>query len=202
MNKISSLDELHEHYGEPPEGSLRKVTPSLTPAYRQLLEASPFCLVATSGPEGLDCSPRGDSPGFVSVLSEKTLALPDRRGNNRLDTLRNIVRNGQIAMLFLIPGVSETLRINGNAWLTDDKALRARLAHEGKMPATIIIVDIAEVYFQCARAVTRSGLWDVDAQVDRQSLPSAGQLTRSAWDSFDAETYDAALAERQAKTLY
>ena len=202
MHTVNSIDELESLYGTPGHTSLAKVSPKLTPAYQQILQASPFCAVATTGPEGLDCSPRGDASGFIHVLDERTLALPDRRGNNRLDTLRNIVRSGEIALLCLIPGVNETLRINGTAFVTTDPGLLAQLAVKRKLPTSAIIVNIREVYFQCARALVRSGLWLPEAQVERTSLPSAGQMTKSALPDFDAATYDAELPARQRDTLY
>ena len=128
------------------------------------------------------------------------MVILDRRGNNRLDTLRNIVADSHIAALFLLPGCNETLRLNGRAWLSTDGELRTRFAVDGKEPVTVIVIEIAEVYFQCARALMRSDLWNV--RVDRASLPSAGEMTKSAWDAFDAESYDAALPARQRATLY
>jgi len=199
---IDSITALEALYGQPGGAALDKVTPWLTPAYQKLLEASPFCVVTTEGPEGLDASPRGDRPGFVKVLDRDTLALPDRRGNNRLDTLRNIVQTSRIALLFLIPGVNETLRINGRASVSTNAELRALLAVEGKQPVSVILIKTEAVYFQCARALIRSRLWHPDAQVERHSLPSTGQLIKAAKADFDADAYDNALAGRQADTLY
>ena len=199
---VTDIDALTAIYGEPAEASLRKVTDRLTAEYAAMIEAAPFCAVATSGDTGLDCSPRGDDGQVAIVLSPDTIAMPDRRGNNRLDTLRNLVTDPRCALLFLIPGVNETLRINGTACVTTDPALRARFAFEEKEPATIILVKIEEVYFQCARALIRSRLWDSEKKVTRATLPSAGQMVRAAFDAFDAETYDAALPQRQKDTLY
>lgn len=200
---VDSIEELEALYGTPPEGSLLKEISHLTAEYRRWLEAAPFFALATIGPEGMDCSPRGDAGAAVTIVDDRTLHVADRRGNNRLDSLRNIVRDGRIAMLFLLPGVTECLRVNGSARLTADPELRSRYAVDGKEPATVIVVTIETVYFQCARAVKRSRLWDPDARVDPATVPTAGQMTRGARaPDFDAESYDAALAERQARTLW
>jgi uncharacterized protein len=199
---ITSIADLEALYGEASPASLRKEMPRLTPAYRQMVEAAPFCAVATSGPGGLDCSPRGDRPGFVHVLDDSTVAIPDRRGNNRLDTLRNIVADPRIALLFMIPGVNETLRINGRATLTTSPELLNRFVIESKPPNLVIVVAIDTVYFQFARALVRSSLWDPAARVDRDSVPTAGQMLKSADSAFDGDTYDVGLRERQKATLY
>lgn len=200
---IASLAELEMLYGDVNPNSLRKETDHLTHEYRRMLDASPFCAVATSGPGGLDCSPRGDPSGFVRVLDTRTVAFADRRGNNRLDTLRNLIVDPRIALLFLVPGANETLRINGRAMLTREPALIKSFAMDGKLPVCVVVVAIDVVYFQCARALLRSRLWDVSRHVvDRTSLPTAGEMSRSADATFDAETYDAALPARQAATLY
>lgn len=204
---IETVEQLEALYNQPAATSLNKVTDYLTPEYQQLVEASPFCLVASHGPEGLDCSPRGDLKSCVKVLNEKTVAIPDWRGNNRLDTLRNIVRTGNIALCMLIPGLEETLRINGAAKLSTDPDLLQQLAHSPqdqtpKLPITVIIIDIHQVYFQCARALKRSDLWNSERHVQRSELPTAGQMIRSAQKDFDAKAYDKALPERHSKTLY
>jgi uncharacterized protein len=199
---ITTIAELEALYGEVNPNSLRKEVPQLTAAYRQMLEAAPFCAVATSGPGGLDCSPRGDGPGFVHVIDPQTIAIPDRRGNNRLDTLRNLVADPRIALLFMIPGVTETLRINGRAIISTAPELIEQLVVQGQAPKTVIVVTISSVYFQCARALVRARLWDPAAQVDRAKLPTAGQMSKAADATFDAAAYDAALPERQRTTLY
>jgi len=159
--------------------------------------------LASVGAQGLDCSPRGDANSqLFRVLNESTLAIPDRRGNNRLDTLRNIVADPRVALLFLIPGISEALRINGQASITTDPALIDSFAISDRKPATVILVEINAVYFQCARALMRSKLWDPSSHVESSDVPTAGQMTRSADPDFDAESYDAELAERQKSTLY
>ena len=199
---ITSIVDLAALYGEASPASLRKETPRLTLAYRQMVEAAPFCAIATSGPGGLDCSPRGDGPGFVHVLDDKTVAMPDRRGNNRLDTLRNIVGDPRIALLFMIPGVNETLRINGRATLTTSPELLSRFVVDNKPPNLVIVVVIDTVYFQCARALVRASLWDPAARANRNSVPTAGQMLKSAGSAFDGDTYDVGLHERQKATLY
>lgn len=203
FNRVSSIEALTALYGETTPASLRKEVTRLTAPYRKWIEASPFLAIATSGPGGLDCSPRGDREGrLFAVLDETTIAIPDRRGNNRLDTLRNLMVDPRVALLFLVPGIAECVRINGRAIVTDDPILRGRFTVEGKLPTTVIVVTIAAVYFQCARAIMRSSLWDPAIQIPPGTLPSAGEMTRSGDPAFDAETYDAALRPRQKSTLY
>lgn len=203
MTDVTTLDELAALYGAVNPNSLRKEVPQLTSAYRSWMERSPFVAIATSGPGGLDCSPRGDPAGqLIRVLDEQTIALPDRRGNNRLDTLRNIVADPRVALLFLVPGVNETLRVNGRARLTTDMTLREPFAVAGKLPVTVIVVSIEAVYFQCARALMRSSLWDVTKHIARGDVPTAGEMSKSADETFDAATYDAELLPRQKASLY
>lgn len=197
---ITTIAELETLYAAPASASLSKVADHLTPEYARLLEASPFVALATVGPDGADCSPRGDRGQVAFALDDRTVAIPDRRGNNRIDTLRNIVADPRVGCLFLIPGCNECLRINGRARLSRDPALIERFTVDGKPPVTVIVVEIEAVYFQCARALIRSNLWNV--HIDRATLPKAGELIRSADASFEAEPYDAGLAERQATTLY
>ncbi len=200
---VTDLADLEALYGEVNPNSLAKETPLLTPAYRTWIEAAPFLVLATAGPGGLDCSPRGDTRGQLFVIQDDaTLLLPDRRGNNRLDSLRNIVADPRVAMLFLNPGIDETLRVNGRAMISTDPALKDRFAVDGKLPQTVLVISIAAVYFQCARALIRSRLWDPDARWDKSRVPTAGGMTRAATPSFDAASYDAALPARQRATLY
>jgi uncharacterized protein len=205
---VTTVAQLETIYGQPVIGSILKELLVINDAYRALIEASPFCVLATAGPEGLDASPRGDLRGLIRVVDERTLLMPDRRGNQRIDSLRNVVRDPRVALLFLIPGVGETLRVNGRGQLTTDPALRASFAVDGKEPNTVLRITVEAIYFQCARAITRSQLWNPAHHVDRQSLPSTGTLTVAArdfkgrTDEFDAAAYDAALAERQKATLY
>src|SRR6201985_2688612 len=153
MSVISTIEELEAIYGCPGEASMVKVADRITPSYRVLIERSPFAALATSGPEGLDCSPRGDLPGFVRVHDDKTLMMPDRRGNNRVDSLRNIVRDPRAALLFLIPGSGSTLRVNGHAHVSADVALCHSFIMDGKAPRTVVVMTVEEIYFQCARAI-------------------------------------------------
>ncbi len=200
---VHSPAQLTALYGQPSEAALRKESTTLTAPYRALLEASPFLVLATSGPGGLDASPRGDPAPAVVVQDDRTLLLADRRGNHRLDSLRNIVADPRVALLCLIPGTSETLRINGHARLSTDPALLARLAVNGKPPATVVVISIALVFFQCARALLRSQLWVPASWPDRNTLPTAGQmLTAATGGSFDGAAYDAALPARQRDSLY
>src|SRR6266478_5309699 len=160
MSIIATIRDLEAIYGQPNEASTVKVANRMTPQYRVLIDKSPFAALATCGPEGLDCSPRGDLPGFARIHDEKTLMMPDRRGNNRVDSLRNIVRDPRVALLFLIPGSGSTLRINGRALVSADPDLLASFKVEGKTPRTVVVMTVDEIYFQCARAIVRSDLWN------------------------------------------
>jgi hypothetical protein len=200
---ITTVSELEALYGEINQGSLLKETDRVVPEYRAFIEAAPFVALATRGPEGLDCSPRGDGPGFVRVQDEKTLLLPDRRGNNRIDSLRNIVRDPGVALLFLIPGIGETLRVNGRATISVDPDLLEGFSVDGKAPKSVIAIAVEAVYFQCARAILRSQLWNPDKHVARASLPSAGQMLAALTkNQLGGDAYDKALPERQRTTLY
>ncbi len=200
---ITTLEQLEQTYDAPVPISITKEIESLSPGYRAFVEKAPFVIVATSGQEGLDCSPRGDAPGFVRVLDSKTLLLPDRRGNNRVDALRNIIEDPRIALLFLIPGVGETLRVNGRAEIVVDEELCASFAIQGKLPRSVLVIQIEKVYFQCPKALVRSKLWSADAQVDRKELPSPGQmLSEICENDFNAQEYDAAYPERVKQTMY
>lgn len=187
----------------PGETSLAKVADHVHPLYRPYIEAAPFCVLATLGPHGLDTSPRGDAPGFVHIADERTLLLPDRRGNQRIDSLRNLVHDARCALLFLIPGVGETLRVNGRARISAHPALCAQFAVQDKVPASVLVVSVASVYFQCARAIKRSRLWEAAAQVERSAVPSPGTVLQAlSRDGIDGAAYDAALQPRQQATLY
>ena len=202
-NAVTSVEALEALYGTVNRNSLDKETTSLTPEYRRWIESAPFFAIASAGPGGLDCSPRGDVPGqLFRILDDRTLAVPDRRGNNRLDTLRNILSDPRVALLFVIPGINETLRINGRATITTDPELIEGFAIGDKRPATVLLIHIDGVYFQCARALARAKLWDPQAQVGADMVPTAGQMTKGAKPDFDAESYDAALPARQRETLY
>ena len=202
IETIADLEQLYPN--KPAEASIRKETPVINDEYRKLIEACPFLAIASIGGTngGMDCSPRGDGPGSIRILDENTVVFADRRGNNRLDTLRNIVADPRVALLFLIPGWHECLRINGRATISTDPDLLAGFEVKGKLPVTAVVVQIDTMYFQCARAIKRAGLWEETAKVDPKTLPTAGRLVQSAMDEFDGATYDAGLQERQAKTMY
>lgn len=198
---VTTIEQLEGLSGPVAEASIRKEVPFVHPHYRALIEASPFAILATSGPGGLDASPRGDAPGFVAVLDEKTLLLPERRGNNRIDSLRNILTDPRVALLFLIPGVGETLRVNGKAVITTEPALLERFAVAGKPARCVIVVHVETVFFQCARALQRSRLWQPETW--GASVPSAGTILAALTESrIDGEKYDRELPARQSATLY
>ncbi len=200
---IRDEDTLNALYGEISPGAILKEVDYIHPHYRTMIEASPFLVLATSGPEGLDTSPRGDPPGFVHVIDERTLLIPDRRGNNRADSLRNIIRDPRVALLFLIPGVGETLRVNGTAVISTDPALIGRFPFRGTLPRSVIVVTAERVYFQCPKALVRSELWNPEKLIDRKSLPSTGtimaDITKGALGGAE---YDKAYPERLKATIY
>jgi PPOX class probable FMN-dependent enzyme len=203
MSIIATTEQLEAIYGETGDASMVKVADRVTPLYRVLIEKSPFAALATSGPEGLDCSPRGDLPGFVRIHDEKTLMMPDRRGNNRVDSLRNIVRDPRIALLFLIPGSGSTLRVNGRAEVSAAPDLLASFKIDGKAPRTVIVMTVDEIYFQCARAIVRSDLWNPDKRVDPRSLPTPGQILASmSGDKVGGESYDREWPERARNSMW
>jgi uncharacterized protein len=203
MTRIATIEQLEAIYGFPNDASTVKVADRVTPPYRILIETSPFAALATIGPEGIDCSPRGDLPGFVRIHDEKTLMMPDRRGNNRVDSLRNIVRDPRVALLFLIPGSGTTLRVNGSAYLSIDPDLLASFKMEGKAPRSVMVMTVDEIYFQCARAIVRADLWNPDKRVDPVTLPTPGQILASmSDDKVGGETYDRQWPERARQTMW
>jgi uncharacterized protein len=203
MATVTTVEELEAIYGVPGEASTVKEVARVTPHYRALIDASPFAILATSGPEGLDCSPRGDAQGFVRVHDETTLMLPDRRGNNRVDSLRNVVRDPRVALLFLIPGSGTTLRVNGRAHLTTDAEVLESFEVEGKLPRTVLVLKVESVYFQCARAIVRSDLWNPAKHVDPASLPTAGEILAALSENrVGGEEYDRAWPARAKSTLW
>ena len=203
MARIETVEQLEALYGPVGEASVAKVADRVTPEYRRIIEASPFLALATAGPEGLDCSPRGDRPGFVRVRDEQTLLLPDRRGNNRVDSLRNIVRDPRVAMMFLVPGSGNALRLNGRAHLDTDPALLGAFAVDGKAPRSVMVVEVVELYFQCARAIVRAGLWDPARHVDPRTLPTPGDiLAAMSAGRVGGRAYDDAWAGRAAATMW
>ena len=200
-HRIERLDQLEALFGEAGEASLKKEIDHVHGHYRALIEASPFAVLSTCGPGGLDASPRGDPPGFVVVDGERTLLIPERRGNNRIDSLRNLIVDPRIALLFLIPGHGETLRVNGRGRISVEPSLLERFVVQGKPPKCVIVMDVERVYFQCARAIQRSRLWE-PATGDR-ALPSPGSILAALTDdAFDGATYDRDLPARQRDTLY
>lgn len=204
MHEITTVEALEALYRpQPAPASTVKVTDHITPHYAALIEASPFVALATVGPEGLDCSPRGDLPGFVRIANPRTLILPDRRGNNRIDSLRNAVRDPRVALLFLIPGSGTTFRVNGRAVLSVDPDLLESFAVDGKAPRTVMVVTVVEAYFQCARAIVRSGLWKPESQVAPKSLPTPGAMLAAVTaGEVGGETYDREWPDRAAKTMW
>jgi PPOX class probable FMN-dependent enzyme len=200
---VTSVEALETLYGQPNGASTVKEVDYLTPEYAALIAASPFATLATVGPEGLDCSPRGDRPGFVRIVDDRTLMLPDRRGNNRVDSLRNIVRDPRVALLFLIPGSGTTLRVNGRAVVSIDPDLLASFAVDDKAPRSVMVMTIETVFFQCARAVVRSALWDPKSRVDPDTLPTAGRMLAGLSAGAEGgQAYDDEWSERARKTLW
>jgi PPOX class probable FMN-dependent enzyme len=198
---VTTLDQLAEIYDPPRELVLKKVIPQLEPKAVAFIAASPFAILATVGPHGAHATPRGDAPGFIEPLDEHTLALPDRRGNNRLDALRDIVANPAVAVLFLVPGAGEALRVNGTARITADPALRERFTVQGKVPATVVLVTVREVYMQCAKAISRSKLWGERARPG--TVPSMGELISAHTGGLvDPKAYDAEAPQRILDTMY
>ena len=203
MTIVKSIEHLAQIYGVPAEASIAKEIPYISPEYRRLIEASPFYAMATAGPEGLDCSPRGDLTDGIRIADDRTLHLPDRRGNNRIDSLRNIVRDPRIGLLFLIPGSATTLRINGKAEISVEPALLESFAVEGKPPRSVIIVHIDTVYFQCARAVMRAELWNPARFHDAKALPSPGDILASLTESrVGGAEYDRQWPERAKNSMW
>lgn len=200
---VTDLAALEALYGTPAAASIKKEIDYLHPHYQAFVKAAPFVALATQGPDGLDVSPRGDPAGFVHLHDDRTLLLPDRRGNNRIDSLRNIVHDPRVALLFLIPGVGETLRVNGRAVITTDPVLLARFAVAGKLPLSVLVVHVEKVFFQCSRAVLRARLWDPAVQIARTALPSTGTILQDLSQAeIDGKAYDAALPGRVKATMY
>jgi len=204
VEKITSIDDLEALYGPAVERALWKEIDHINDHYRQFIEASPFVIIATLGEFGLDCSPRGDPPGFVKVVDSKTLYIPDRRGNNRLDSLRNIVSNRQISLLFMIPGVGETIRISGTAEIIVDSKLCQSFTEGGKAASSILSVSVTKAYFQCQKAIARSKLWP--PSIERPGVPTAGQMSQhfaaQQGQVFDGDSYDKNYPQHIKNTLY
>ena len=200
MHYVETIEALEALYGTPAGASVRKVIHRLMPLHRDWIMRSRYCVVSTIGPNGTDGSPRGDDGPVVTELDDQTLALPDWRGNNRLDTLRNIVEDGRISLMFMVPGSNTVMRINGRAKLSANPALRARFERQGKLPATVIVIRIGEIYTQCARATMRAGLWNRDDSAD---LPTVGQMLAEASNGDEGgAVYDVEWPARAAQTLW
>jgi uncharacterized protein len=200
---ITSVAALEALFGPVGDASLRKQVATIPPVYRAMIEASPFAVLSTVGPGGLDASPRGDPPGFVHVRDEHTLLMPERRGNNRIDSLRNILADPRVGLLFLIPGVGETLRVNGRARISVEPELLARFVVQGQPPKCVLEIAVDEAYFQCARAIVRSNLWAPVAADATRPVPSPGAMLAALTDEeVGGASYDAGLQERQRASLY
>ncbi|MEP2641853.1 MSMEG_1061 family FMN-dependent PPOX-type flavoprotein [Roseobacter sp.] len=198
---IDNIDALRAHYGTPGAASLRKVAHSLTPLYRKWILSAQFCVLSTVGPEGTDGSPRGDACPVVQEIGPGTLAMPDWRGNSRLDSLENIVRDPRVSLMFFVSGSNTVVRVNGRAWVTADAPMRARFAKDTRRPATVIVIEIAEIYTQCARALTRADLWTTSPVA--QDLPTVGEILAEVSDGEEGGApYDAAWGARAAKTMW
>jgi PPOX class probable FMN-dependent enzyme len=202
MPLLKTLDALHAHYGTPGEASLIKESSGLTPAYRKIVEAARFCALSTSGPEGLDCSPRGDDGAVVRVQDACTLLLPDWHGNNRIDSLRNIVRDPRVSLMFMVPGWNNVLRLNGEAVLSVAPDLLASFEKDGRQPRCVIVITTGSVYFQCARAIMRADLWNPLRQVGKEDLPTPGQIMQEIKDGFDGSAYDRDWPQRAEKSMW
>ena len=193
MQTLTSIEQLEEIYGAPVPQSLTKVATRLTPLYRDWIGASKFLVLSTIGAEGTDASPRGDDGPVVHIADERTLWLPDWRGNNRIDSLRNIVRDPRVSLMFMVPGCNNAVRVNGTAFLTADESARSAFERKNILPATVAVITIQELYFQCAKALMRSRLWDTETE--RPAVPTAGQFLKEQEETFEAEAYDAGYAE-------
>jgi PPOX class probable FMN-dependent enzyme len=199
---IATLDELAALYDAPNARVVAKEIDHVDAAGRAFIAAAPFLILATCTRDGADCSPKGDQPGFVAVLDDKTLLIPDRRGNNRIDGLRNIVENPQVALIFMIPGVDETYRVNGRARISADPALRRRFAVNGKEPTTVIVVTVDQAFPHCPKALVRSGLWKAGARPRPAGVPTIGTFAAARDKTLDAAAYDADYAKRVPNELY
>lgn len=200
---ITTVEQLETLYGTPSGPAVAKEVERLTSGYRAMIEAAPFAVIATVGPEGVDCSPKGDPAGFIRVVDDATLAIPDRPGNNRLDGMRNVLRDPRISILFLIPGIGETLRVIGRASISVDPELVASFAMNGKLPRSVMVVRVERVFFHCSKAIVRSKLWDEATKIARTKLPSTGTIIAEvSGGTLGGEDYDRAAPERIQKMLY
>ena len=199
---VRDLATLRSIYGEPAGAAVSKQVDHLHPHYQALIKASPFCVLATVG-DTVEITPRGDAPGFVEIQDAHTLLLPDRRGNNRIDNLRNIVMDPRVTLLFLIPGVGETLRVIGRAAISVDPALLARYVVNNQLPKSVLVVTVESCFFQCAKALMRSKLWDPTGQIERTALPSNGRILEDITKGeFDGKAHDKVSYQRLLDTIY
>ena len=206
MQQITSIEQLESLYGKPVERALWKEIDYLSPHYQQFIAASPFLILATYGEKGIDCSPRGDPPGFVRVVDSQTLYIPDRKGNNRLDSLRNIIANPLVGLIFIIPNVGETIRVSGRAQILVDEKLCQSFAMRGKPASSVLSIQVDKAYFQCQKALARSELWDAANYIERNQLPSAGEMAQyfsaARGKEFNGAEYDKNYPEHMQKTIY
>ena len=206
MKKIKSIEELEAVYGPAVDRAKWKEIDHINKHYRQFIERSPFLILATYGANGIDCSPRGDPAGFVRVVSSRCLQLPDRRGNNRLDSMRNILTNPQVGLIFLIPGIGETIRVSGKAEILVEDELCDSFSINGKSASSVISISVDKAYFQCQKAIVRSQLWSSSEQLNRSELPSTGEMIKEfalMYDAdFDAKHYDDSYSENMKNTIY
>ncbi|OYU49619.1 MAG: hypothetical protein CFE31_04470 [Rhizobiales bacterium PAR1] len=201
-SEITTVEQLEALYSPVNPTAILKEIDHIIPEYAKFIERAPFVVISTSGPDGLDCSPRGDPAGFVRIQDDKTLLIPDRKGNNRVDTLHNILQDPRIALLFMIPGIGNTMRVNGRAKLSIDKTLCESFAMRSNPASSVIVVTVESIYPQCPKALVRSRLWDQTAQVPRSALPSTGEMMKAIDPAFDAVTYEAEYPARIEKTIY
>ncbi len=202
MNEITNPKDVRALYGEPSDLVQKKVLNRLDGHCQHFIRLSPFVVIASCDDSGADATPRGDAPGFVAILDDRRLLIPDRRGNNRIDTLLNVARNPQIGLLFLVPGINETLRVNGTGRITTDQALLEPLAVQGKVPTSALEVEVREAFFHCGKAMIRSRLWQEDAKVERKSFPSLGRIVADQIAGIDVEAAEKNLEEAYRSRLY
>ncbi len=200
---LGTVAELRDHYGEPSSRAASKILDRLDKHCRAIIARSPFLVLGTAAGDGsIDVSPKGDHPGFVQVIDDRTLAIPDRPGNNRVDSFLNLIENPRVGMIFLVPGLGETLRVNGHAELSVDADLLAGMAVNGKPPRAALVVTVDEAFLHCAKAVIRAKLWDPETRIDRKSLPSLGQMLADQIEGVEADSADAAINEAYETKLY
>lgn len=200
---VRTVEDLRHLYGEPSERARLKALTKLDRHCRRFIELSPFLVIGTADASGdADCSPRGDAPGFVQILDERTLAIPDRPGNNRADTLSNIIANPNVGLIFFVPGINETLRVNGRARVVTDTGILDGMAVNGKLPKSAILVTVEQAFLHCAKALIRSRLWDPDTRVERSVYPSLGKILADQIAGVDAEVAEASIEQGYREKLY